>query len=256
MIHWNAGLPVPAEQHYAACLAPIYAWMVGDFESACDASARFFDELSVRPRSTGRAVDLGSGHGVQTIPLARRGFAVTAIDSSDLLLQELRARAGTLPVRTIHDDLLRLARHVDAPVDLITCMGDTLTHLASPQDVWRVLDTAAALLAPGGMLVLSFRDYASVELRGSDRFIPVRSDEARIHTCFLEYLDEVVHVHDIVQTRSSAGWLTSVSAYPKLRLAPAAVLRRATTVGLTAQHESVRHGMLHLAFRSAPDHSQ
>jgi SAM-dependent methyltransferase len=241
-------MPAPVADHYANLLAPIYAWMVGDFEAACASNAAFFDELALQPSTTGVAVDLGCGHGVQAVPLARRGFSVVAIDSSALLLEELRRRAAGLPVTAVHDDLLHMARHLNGPVDVVTCMGDTLTHLESPADVRRLLEVAAECLAPSGLLVLSFRDYATRELTGTDRFIPVRADDTRIHTCFLEYRADVVNVHDIVHSRSGNGWQTAVSAYLKLRLAPGAVLDHAAAVGLSVRHQSVRRGMLHLAF--------
>ena len=81
---------------------------------------------------------------------------------------------------------------------------------------------AFAALAPGGLLVLTYRDL-SVELQGLDRFIPVRSDPDRIMTCFLEYGPETVTVHDLIHTREAAGWKLEKSSYKKVRLPVAAV---------------------------------
>ena len=57
-------------------------------------------------------------------------------------------------------------------------MGDVLTHLESHQDVSGLLADAFAALAPGGRLVLTFRDMSEA-LSGLDRFIPVQSDANR-----------------------------------------------------------------------------
>ena len=237
-------------EHYSEHLAPIYSWRVGDFESACDSQAEFFDELGLRPSTSGIAVDLGCGHGLQSVPLAQRGFKVVAVDTSQILLDELSERSAGLRIRIIREDLLRFATHVTSPVDVILCMGDTLTHLPSVEEVKGLLDSAARWLGPHGSLILSFRDYASSELKGVDRFIPVRSDESRIHTCFLESVADVVHVHDIIHTRSSDGWTMAVSSYPKLKLPPSTVVRRATVAGLVLVHQSNRRGMVHLAFQA------
>lgn len=60
--------------------------------------------------------------------------------------------------------------------------------------------------------LLSFRDY-SVPLQDEKRFIPVRSDEGRILTCFLEYSEDSVLVHDILHERAArrgcAAWCGS-----------------------------------------------
>jgi transcriptional regulator with AAA-type ATPase domain len=60
-----------------------------------------------------------------------------------------------------------------------SCMGDTLTHLSSRSEVSNLFQSVARALKPGGRFVVTYRDLASVELLGLDRFIPVRSDDHR-----------------------------------------------------------------------------
>ena len=248
-------MPSAVSEHYAKHLAPIYSWMVGDFDIACEVNSKFFDELDLHPALAGRAVDLGSGHGLQTVPLARRGFDVIAIDSSEILLAELSEHSDGLRITPIHDDLLNVADHVNGSVNVITCMGDTLTHLPSLDAVQHLIETSVGLLDSNGILIFSFRDYSSSELEGVERFIPVRSDDKRIHTCFLEYTSKFVHVHDIVHTRCESSWLMKVSSYPKLRLSSKDLVAYAMEKGLTIFHQSVRSGMLHLAFKVVSQNS-
>jgi SAM-dependent methyltransferase len=94
--------------------------------------------------------------------------------------------------------VLDFAAHVDGPLDLILCMGDTLTHLSSTDDVERLCSQVASLLAPGGRFIVTFRDYSRPP-QGDDRFIPVRSDSERIHTCVLEECGDRIVVHDSPQ---------------------------------------------------------
>ena len=85
--------------------------------------------------------------------------------------------------------------------DLVVCMGDTLTHLPDRSVVETLVQDAASALGNEGVFIASFRDYASVELQGASRFIPVRSDARRILTAFLEYEGEIVRVHDLLYER-------------------------------------------------------
>ncbi len=166
-----------AQEHYDRHLGAIYSWMAGDADAALDRNRSFFRQLLLDSAPRGLAVDLGCGSGFQSIPLAEFGFSVLAVDSCAVLLSELRSGANNQHIQTIHDDLLNFARHISEQAQLVTCMGDTLTHLESLDAVPILISEVCCHLVEGGMLVLTFRDYVSVELRGSQRFIPVRSDD-------------------------------------------------------------------------------
>ncbi len=236
--------------HYDNHLAPIYSWMVGDFDAACVQADKFYDDLEL-PNGNGRiAVDLGCGHGVHSVPLARRGYHVLSIDTSAHLLNELKSAAGDLPIQTIAADLTGFSVHLESEyASLIACMGDTLTHLPSIEAINALIRDAARKLMPDGLLTCSFRDYSTHELTGADRFIPVRSDDRRIHTCFLDFRSESVLVHDIVHSLIDSSWQTSISAYPKLRLHPDSLVSTAESHGLTLVHRTVVRGMLYFAFK-------
>jgi len=172
--------------HYKTHLAPVYVWMAGGFDAAV---SRGETEIqTIFPILSGgiTAVDLGAGFGMHSIPLARRGCPVIAIDTSALLLEELKGHAEALPVKAVEDDLLSFQRHLDSKVNLILCMGDTLTHLPDLPSVERLFSQAAESLRSAGIFVITFRNYTT-PLLGNDRFIPVKSDADRILTCFLEY---------------------------------------------------------------------
>jgi hypothetical protein len=96
--------------------------------------------------------------------------------------------------------------------------GDTLTHLPSLSDVERVLAGVCARLATGGILVLTFRDYASGVRTGADRFVLVHAGADRILTCCLDYGSDRVFVTDVVHERDGEKWSLRASAYEKLRL--------------------------------------
>src|SRR5262249_31769332 len=129
-----------SQQHYEQLLAPIYVWMVGGLEAALEVGTK-----DVEPLATGGgvAVDLGAGFGMHAIPLARAGYEVVAIDTSNELLDVLRANRTGLAIRTVDADLLDFRRHVSTAPSLIVCMGDTLTHLESPKDVERLAHDVA-----------------------------------------------------------------------------------------------------------------
>jgi len=205
--------------HYSSHLAPVYAWMSGGFDAAIARGEAELGLLLPDLSNGSRAVDLGSGFGMHSIPLARRGCSVLALDSSRLLLEQLRAHAGILPITAVEDDLLAFPRYLDGVAGVILCMGDTLTHLPDRDAAQQLFTLAAGSLRPGGTFIATFRDYTQA-LVGNGRFIPVKSDADRILACFLEYAADHVDVHDMLHERNGGTWQLRVSSYRKLRLHP------------------------------------
>ena len=205
------------KEHYENFLAKRYTWMLGGFEAKLAEGRAFVEKHALTPKGCQRAVDLGCGPGFHAIPLARQGYTVIAMDTSYSLLGELEAHRNQLPVRTVHNDLRNFTAHCPDPVELIVCLGDTLPHLSSREEVQHLFEQAYRVLENEGQLILTFRDM-SVQRTGADRIIPVRNDANRIFTCFLEYLPDHVQVHDMVYERDGDTWALSKSAYRKVRL--------------------------------------
>jgi len=211
------------EEHYEKLLAPRYTWMRGNFGQRVREYLGFFEGIGVSPRSSGKALDLGAGSGFQSLALAELGFEVLAVDTSEALLEELRSRAGERRIQPVLGDMRDPTAYAGkGPFEVAVCMGDTLPHLRSHEEVGALFRGVRGALEGGGILILEFRDYAS-ELKGADRAIPVRLDDERIMATFLEYEKERVNVHDMVFEKGADGWEMRKSAYPKLRLGAEAV---------------------------------
>jgi 2-polyprenyl-3-methyl-5-hydroxy-6-metoxy-1,4-benzoquinol methylase len=221
-----------ASEHYAHHLGPVYSWMVGDLEAASARATAELDALGLPGKARGVAIDLGAGFGLHALPLARRGYAVTAIDSCETLVSELQRRAAGMPINAVADDILDFRKYLSKPVEVILCMGDTLTHLPERESVGHLFADVAASLNHGGLFVATFRDYVSSPLQGERRFITVRSDENRILTCFLEYGENTVTVHDLLHERANGQWQQRISSYRKLRLHPEWVAAQLVERGL------------------------
>ena len=74
----------------------------------------------------------------------------------------------------------------------------------------------------------------------------MRGDENRILTCFLEYGDDHVDVHDLLYERQGSVWQFKVSSYRKLRLSPAWVGGALRDRGFSVRSEPGPSGMVRL----------
>jgi 2-polyprenyl-3-methyl-5-hydroxy-6-metoxy-1,4-benzoquinol methylase len=229
--------------YYDTHLSRFYSWMAGDFETK---QREFLDLLrshNLKPTENRLAYDLGAGHGIQAGALTKAGFEVTAVDFNDQLLSELSANTAGLNIKIIKDDIRTVHKSLLTPAALITCWGDTLTHLNDLQEVRTLIHNMASLLATGGKMMLSFRDYTRA-LEGPARFIPVKSDNERILTCILEYETDHVIVTDLLNERLADGWRQTAMSYKKIRLNPAALVDILTSEGLIIDHNQTVKGMV------------
>jgi SAM-dependent methyltransferase len=231
--------------HYRSHLAPVYAWMSGGLDAALGRGETEIENILPNLSRGSRAVDLGAGFGMHSIPLARRGCAVLAIDTSSYLLEELKGHAGNLPITVVEDDLLAFQRYLQGTPDVILCMGDTLTHLPDRASALELFARAAESLRAGGTFIATFRDYTSASI-GTGRFIPVKSDADRILTCFLECAGDHVDVHDLLHERNGGRWQLRVSVYRKLRLNPEWISASLHDRGFSVRTEPGPSGMIRL----------
>lgn len=234
------------KEHYEDHLADIYAWMSGDLMQRVTSQKEFFEYNGIIPAGNKHAVDLGSGHGIQSLALTELGFLVTAIDFSRKLLYELEQNSKG-KVHIIEADLMQFEKYAEKcrGAELVVCMGDTLTHLDSVKEVQKLIALIHGLLNEGGKAILSFRILDKTP-RDTDRFINVRSDESRILTCFLEDDGEKVKVNDIIHEFDGEKWNMKVSSYKKLRLTNESIKKMLTKSGFELTFESKINGMEHI----------
>ncbi len=190
--------------------------MTGDFEDNVKTFQEYFAAKEITPSGNKSALDLGSGHGIQSIALANLGFNVTAVDFNTKLLDALKQNSKGR-VEVIEGDIMDFDLTGNLKPELIVCMGDTLTHLADKNELSSLVKHCYKILHEGGKVVFSFRDLTK-ELEGAVRFIPVQSSEDRILTCFLEYHEDHAEVYDILHEKINGFWEMRVSSYPKLRI--------------------------------------
>lgn len=231
------------QEHYDRVLADVYSWMFGGFEPAINKNLEFFKKHNISPKGSGVAIDLGAGCGFQSIPLAQIGFTVTAIDLEPKLLDELKENSGELNIKTIQDDLINFEQYIDGKPELIVCMTDTILHLESKDKVSFLFQKIFSSLEDKGRFVMTLRDL-SHELTELERFIPVKSDENIIFTCFLEYEPDQVKVHDLVYKKKRDRWKLQKSFYKKLRLSKQWLDRQLEDLGFNKIESNINNGLI------------
>jgi SAM-dependent methyltransferase len=234
------------QEHYEALLNEVYPWMMGPFDVKAEQQQAILTRLGLAPRGCRRALDLGCGPGYQSVALARLGFEVTGVDTSESMLTAMRQETSSLPVRGVLGDMQQLRELAPGPWEVVVCMGDTLTHLQSLDEVRRLVAAVAGQMERGGTFVVGYRDMSTLP-QGLDRIIPVKADAERVSLCFLEEEGpESYLAYDIVHTREGEHWRFAKGCYRKLRLGADWLAAELAERGLAVRHREIDRGMTRL----------
>lgn len=233
------------KEHYDNHLGNFYGWMLGDFDSNEEKMREFFAGHGIASQTNQTALDLGCGNGIQSVALAKLGYKVKAVDFNEQLLNELSGHKSHFDIEVINNEFINYLNSINKKFSLITCMGDTILHLESREWVKEFIKLCHENLEPGGKLILFFRDYTN-ELKGDARFIPVKSDESRVMTCFLEYSDEYVNVTDLLYEKISGEWMQFVSSYNKVRALPEEIEKYLKEAGFEIDSNEVLNRMIYI----------
>jgi 2-polyprenyl-3-methyl-5-hydroxy-6-metoxy-1,4-benzoquinol methylase len=231
------------KQHYEDHLHSYYTWIYGGYENKVEENRAFFNEMNIKPESTKIALDLGAGSGFQSIPLAELGFEVKAVDFSKKLLDELNFKKKNLDIGTIEGDILNFSIYTGFNPELIICMGDTLTHLQNLQSVEELVMNCRKILNKDGRIIFTFRDL-TYELKDEKRFIPVRSDENRIFTCFLENFQDHLKVFDMVNEKENGKWSQKISFYIKIKISEDNIKKIFSKSGFNIDYFMNKNGLI------------
>lgn len=109
-------------------------------------------------RQFGRALDLGTGHGLLARRIAKRADTMLGLDISQNAVDRARQQhAGVANLTFDQGDIRKLPTAMDNQFDLVV-IADTLYYLPRPisdADLKSVAQRVAALLAPGGICLLA-----------------------------------------------------------------------------------------------------
>jgi 2-polyprenyl-3-methyl-5-hydroxy-6-metoxy-1,4-benzoquinol methylase len=149
-------------------LADVYDWIVPEALTTPEGSAAAFMPYLDALAPGARVLDCAAGTGPLAVGLALRGFDVVAADASACMVERTRALAArhgaTLDARQCRWE--DLPAHGLDPFDAVLCVGNSLPHAPGRDARRAALHAMAAVLAPGGVLVLTTRNWELMRAGG------------------------------------------------------------------------------------------
>lgn len=144
-------------------LAEWYDLLYGASTQMTDAEIGFLDWLFDTRMQAGfpvrRILDASAGTGRQAIPLAKKGFAVTASDQSAEMLGILESKASEAGVQ-IKPNIARFSElNFDSEYDAVISIFTAFQHVTELGEIERSLAAIYRALIPGGVAVIDVANF-------------------------------------------------------------------------------------------------
>jgi glycine/sarcosine N-methyltransferase len=152
-----------------------------------DTQAVAFLASKTGPRS--RILDIACGTGSHSLALAGQAREVIGVDLDPAMIRAARAKARAcgLQVEFRVMDMLSMAESLEAGFDMLFCIGNSLVHLETSEQIASMLRDCRALLKPGGALVVQIINYDRILAKGETSLPTLRDESAGLE--FLRFYD-------------------------------------------------------------------
>lgn len=138
--------------------ASLYDW---EFDFLCEEQKKdvsFY--LKKASEKKGKILEIGCGSGRITLPLARAGYDVTAVDSAPKFLSLLEERnTDLLPIKTVLSDMRDLK--LEDRFDLVFLPYSTFQYLLTQEEQFQVMKNIAGLMKADAELILDVSPYTA-----------------------------------------------------------------------------------------------
>lgn len=106
-------------------------------------------------------LDVGTATGSYAINLVKKGYEVTAVDSSETMVQQARKKAKEAGVNLniFQLNMKRLVNQLNQKFDGVICIGNTLVHLTSLEEIYKMFNDMYKILNPQGKLIIQIVNY-------------------------------------------------------------------------------------------------
>jgi SAM-dependent methyltransferase len=200
---------------------PLYDALAADYDRFVAWKGRlshelpFFVDLFEKHNLT-KVLDTACGTGHHAIALAERGYQMAGADLSSAMVERARENAAAAGVdiqfsASGFGELASLGETFDA----VICLGNSLPHLLDRASVQHALTDFAAILRPGGLLLVQNRNFDQVWATKS-RFMSPQShrDSAGewLFVRFYDFHEETITFNMIRLRRVNGEWTQTVES--------------------------------------------
>lgn len=175
-----------------------YEELAGQYNDIVDEASRIsaaeeFSAWLARSEGARNVLDVACGTGLHAVTLAKLGVKVTAADISPEMLKQAKINAGALAenIEWCQSAMENIAERTSGPFDAILCLGNSLPHLLTDNQLQSAVGNFKKLLAPSGVVVIQILNFNRI-LERQERIIGVTRAGDVEYIRFYDFLGQQV----------------------------------------------------------------
>ena len=155
-----------------------------------------------------RILDSACGTGKHAAAFHDWGFHVVGADPSRQMLKKARQNAGERKIKFVRAELVELEK-TGGMFDAVTCLGNSLPHVISDEELDRSLASMLNVLLPGGIAVIHNNNYDLI-VEKRQRFMPPAHAKRRgreyVFVRFFDFHGETLTFNLLALVKGPTGW--------------------------------------------------
>ncbi len=129
-----------------------------------------------------RLLDIACGSGTYSVRLAQDGYEVWACDADRKMVELAGKKAADMntPVNVFMSDMLELDRNISIKFDSVFCIGNSIVHLGSADQISKAVMQMKGLLNADGNLLLQIINFDRVLEKGITSLPTISNAERKL----------------------------------------------------------------------------
>lgn len=170
-------------------------------------------DSTLAAHGTRRVLDVACGTGQHVIALAQRGYAAGGADASPAMITAARGSAAAAGIEAafVVSDLLELDARIDEVFDAVLCLGNSLPHLLTQDQLVAALRQMRGRLVDGGLLVLHDLNY-DLRMQTRPRFFAASGNAQTLVWRLADYDDGGITFHTALFQWNGSAWTVEVNS--------------------------------------------
>ncbi|MGF7185661.1 SAM-dependent methyltransferase [Desulfitispora alkaliphila] len=160
-------------------------------------------------------LDVGSATGGYSQELAQKGYSVTGIDLSEEMIDIAKEKAGDIAEFYVAD--MKELERFYGQYDALLCLGNTLPHLTTEEEVVKALEEFYQVLGTVGIAIIQLVNYDRILKHRIDRLDTIEGEQASLVRKYSYRDDGLIDFNTVLKLNNGEEFNNTVPLNPIVR---------------------------------------